>query len=77
MPENIIKLFQPPHCPELNPIERLWLYLKRHLRWCLFGDLTQLQTKVDQLLAELTPEVVASIRGYPFILEALSVANII
>jgi len=76
VPENIILLFQPPHCPEVNPIERLWLYLKRDLCWCLFDDLTQLQTKVDQLLAELTTEVVASITGYPFILEALSVANI-
>jgi len=76
VPENIILLFQPPHCPEVNPIERLWLYLKRDLRWCLFDDLTQLQTKVDQLLAELTTEVVAAITGYPFILQALSVANI-
>ncbi|WP_375338656.1 transposase [[Phormidium] sp. ETS-05] len=21
-------MFQPPHCPELNPIERFWQYLK-------------------------------------------------
>lgn len=47
VPENIILLFQPPHCLELNPIERLWLYLKRDLRWSLFEDLPQLQTKVD------------------------------
>lgn len=77
VPENIILVFQPPHCPELNPTERLWLHLKRDLRWSLFEDLTHLQTKVDQLLAELTTEVVASITGYPFILEALSVANVI
>lgn len=24
VPENIILLFQPAHCPELNPIERVW-----------------------------------------------------
>jgi hypothetical protein len=77
VPENIILLFQPPHCPELNPIERLWLYLKRDLRWSLFEDLPQLQTRVDQLLSQLTPDVVASVTGFPFILEALSVANII
>ena len=28
VPENVILLFQPPYCPELNPIERLWEYLK-------------------------------------------------
>jgi hypothetical protein len=77
VPENIILLFQPPHCPELNPIKRLWLYLKRDLRWSLFENLTQLQAKVDHLLSQLSPEVVASVTGFPFILEALSVANII
>ncbi|MGD1698880.1 transposase [Dapis sp. BLCC M229] len=24
IPDNIILLFKPPYCPELNPIERLW-----------------------------------------------------
>jgi len=74
--ENIILLFQPLHYPELNPIERLWLYLKRDLCWSLFNDFTQLQTKINQLLSELTPKIVASVTDFPFILEALSVANI-
>lgn len=26
VPANIILLFQPPHCPELNPIEQVWQY---------------------------------------------------
>ena len=77
VPENIILLFQPPYCPELNPIERLWEHLKADLKWASFKTLDQLQTKVDQLLAELTPDVIASITGYFFILEALSVVNII
>jgi transposase len=25
IPDNIVLLFQPAHCPELNPTERLWL----------------------------------------------------
>ncbi|CAN1213625.1 Tc1-like transposase DDE domain-containing protein [Tumidithrix helvetica PCC 7403] len=77
IPENVILLFQPPYCPELNPIERLWEHLKKDLRWQSFSTLAELREKVDQLLAELTPQVIASITGYPFILEALSVANII
>ena len=77
VPENIILLFQPPYCPELNPIERLWEYLKADLKWASFKTLAQLQTKVDQLLAELTPEVIASITGYSFILDALSALNTI
>jgi transposase len=75
VPENIILLFQPPYCPELNPIERLWEHLKADLKWASFQTLAQLQTKIDQLLAELTPEVVASITGYSFILNALSALN--
>ena len=77
VPENVILLFQPPYCPELNPIERLWEYLKSDLKWASFKNLEQLQTKVDQLLSQLTPDVIASITGYPFILEALSVINTI
>jgi transposase len=77
VPENVILLFQPPYCPELNPIERLWEYLKADLKWASFQTLDQLQAKVDQLLAELTPEVIASVTGFPFILDALSALNAI
>lgn len=75
VPENIVLLFQPPYCPELNPSERLWEHLKADLKWASFKTLTQLQAKVDQLLAELTPAIVASVTGYPFILDALSALN--
>lgn len=75
VPENVILLFQPPYCPELNPIERLWEYLKADLKWASFKTLEQLQTKVDQLLSQLTPELIASITGYSFILDALSALN--
>ena len=76
--DNIILLFQPPYCPELNPIEHLWQYLKADLRWAAFKTLEELQIKVGQLLAGLIPEIIVrSITGYPFILEALSVVNTI
>jgi transposase len=75
VPENVILLLQPPYCPELNPIERLWEYLKADLKWASFQTLEQLQAKVDELLAELTPEVIASVTGYAFILDALSALN--
>ncbi|NJL19554.1 MAG: hypothetical protein HC895_00025 [Leptolyngbyaceae cyanobacterium SM1_3_5] len=75
VPQNIVLLFQPPYCPELNPIERLWQHLKADLKWATFKTLEQLQTKIDQLLRDLTPQVIASITGYPFILDALSALN--
>ena len=30
VPDNISLLYLPPYSPELNPIERLWAYLKSH-----------------------------------------------
>ena len=76
IPENIVLLFQPAHSPELNPIERVWKHLKQDLKWELFDNLEHLRIMVAQLLAELTPEIAASLTGYDFILNALSVANI-
>ena len=77
VPENVILLFQPAYCPELNPIERLWEHLKADLKWASFKTLEQLQARVDQLLAQLTLEVIASITGYSFILDALSALNLV
>jgi hypothetical protein len=53
----------------------LWQYLKADLKWATCKTLDPLQAKVDQLLALLTPEVIASITGYAFILDALSALN--
>lgn len=76
VPSNIILLFQPPHCPELNPIEQVWQYLKRRLRWSLPATLDQLREQLQERLEALTPQVVASITGRRSILDALSVAGI-
>lgn len=76
VPENIILLFQPPYSPELNPIERVWEYLKKDLKWKLFDNLECLRVKVTELIGQLTFEVLTSLTSYDFILNALSVANI-
>ncbi|WP_369294244.1 transposase [Microcoleus sp. herbarium14] len=36
IPENVILLFQPAYSPEVNPIERLWGYVKEQLKWLRF-----------------------------------------
>lgn len=76
VPSNIILLFQPPHCPELNPIEQVWQYLKRRLRWSLPISLDMLRQQLRERLETLTPEIVRSITGRRSILNALSVAGI-
>jgi hypothetical protein len=70
-PENIIPIFQPPHSPELNPIERVWEWLKSQLQWGNCVSLDQLRHKLSELLAAITPERIISLTSYGFILEAL------
>jgi transposase len=77
--ENIIPLLQPPHSPELNPIERLWQFLKKSLKNELFSSLQSLrvseaplkEARIEQLFDQLTFEQVTSVSSYNFILEAL------
>ncbi len=70
-PENIIPLLQPPHSPELNPIERLWEFLKKPLKNELFHSLQNLRDRIEEIFNQLTFEQVISISSYNFILEAL------
>jgi transposase len=74
IPENVILLFQPAYSPEVNPIERLWGYVKEQLKWLRFDQIEELRAAVQKELNKLTLEVIASLTGWEFILEALSVA---
>ena len=76
IPENVILLFQPAYSPEVNPIERLWGYIKEQLKWLRFEQIEELRAAVQKELNKLTNEVIASLTGWQFILEALSVAGI-
>ena len=76
LPDNVILLFQPPYCPQVNPIERLWKEIKKHLKWELFDNLESLRSKLFQVLSKLTKSKIASVTGWDFIWDALYVANI-
>ncbi len=70
-PENIIPIFQPPHSPELNPIERLWQFLKGLWKGENFASLEELRQRVKRELGQLTPVQVQSLKSFNFILDAL------
>lgn len=56
VPENIILKSLPPYSPELNPIEKLWQWLKKHVcRNRLFTDLTELMDTLAETLTNLRP----------------------
>jgi transposase len=76
IPANIILMFQPSHCPESNPIEQVWSYLKTGLRWQLPSSLDELRLLITARLEKMTSEVIGSIVGRASILEALSVVGI-
>jgi transposase len=46
IPDNILLVFQPPYSPELNPIERVWQYIKQQLSWGLYDSLDEIKEKV-------------------------------
>jgi hypothetical protein len=70
-PENVIPLPQPPHSPELNPIERVWQAIKRHLKGETFESLDALAERLQSILDNMTKQETMSLSGYDFILEAL------
>ncbi len=76
IPDNVILLFQPPNSPELNPIERFWQDLKRDFKGESFANLDALRAAIAETLSEMSPEWIASLTQYPFILNALSVAGL-
>ena len=76
LPENVILLFHPPHCPEVNPIERLWEEIKKSLKWELFTSLEQLRLGVRKILQDLNQTLITSVTGWQFIIEALELAGI-
>ena len=76
IPDNVILLFQPPYTPEVNPIERLWEYLKSFLEWMNFEELDNLRNEVRKILGKISRDVIQSLTGWDFILRALSLSGI-
>lgn len=78
VPENVVLLPLPGYSPELNPVERLWLSLRRQID--VFDVLVR--SKLDVLrehvaghVRALTHEQVRSLTGYRYILAALNLAQ--
>lgn len=62
VPENITLLYLPSYSPELNPVERLWAFLRSHyLSNRLYKDYSHLLQSCGQAWNQLTPEQFCSI----------------
>lgn len=62
VPENIKIFFLPPYSPELNPVERLWLYIKqRILSNKIYQTIDDLENTLCEFINGLSKEVVKNI----------------
>lgn len=62
VPDNITILYLPPYSPELNPVERLWAYLRSHFfSNRAFDDYTHLLDAGAEAWQQLTPERLQSV----------------
>lgn len=66
LPDNIILLPIPPYCPELNPAEKIWQWMKDKTAMKIYDTLQDLEYKIDELLGQLENNLVKSITGYSF-----------
>jgi transposase len=69
--DHVMPIYLPAYSPELNPIERLWLYVKKNLKWEKFTNLDRLKEQIDIIIKSLTNEEVLSLCGWDYIREAL------
>ena len=77
LPDNIILLFQPPACPEVNPTKRVWEYLKNFLAWSVFSNLDKLRIKVQEVLVSFSDHVIGFLTGWSWILHSLSLSHLL
>ena len=67
IPTNMHLLFLPPYCPELNPAENMWQYIKGKMSMGVHKTLPQLQRKLTSTIKnELSKSIVKSICGRQF-----------
>lgn len=71
VPPNIALLFLPPFCPELNPAEKVWHFIKNRTAMVAHKDLKALQRHLSSIIKkDLGVKRVKSICGNLFYNEA-------
>ncbi len=62
IPDNIKIVYLPPYAPELNPVERLWQYIKsKILKNILYETIGELESVLCSLMKSLLNDTVKSI----------------
>jgi len=62
LPSNVTLVFLPPYSPELNPVERFWLYIKHHaIRNKIYTTLAALENEVCDFIKNISIKDIFSI----------------
>lgn len=68
VPDNVTLIRLPPYSPELNPVERVWLYLReRHLSHRLLDDYDAIVEALCRAWNALTKERLRTLTSYPYL----------
>ena len=68
VPGNVTLVPLPPYAPQLNPVERVWLYLReRHLSHRLLDSYDAIVGACCAAWNQLTPERLRSLTNYPYL----------
>ena len=72
VPGNVTLVPLPPYAPQLNPIERVWLYLReRHLSHRLFAGYDAIVDACCSAWNQLTSERLRSLTSYPYLQQVI------
>jgi putative transposase len=71
MPENVRRVFLPPYCPELNPLERLWRALKDALAGLQFPPREGQQDYLATLLRAYEAARLQALTNDTYLVEAI------
>ena len=61
VPENIFLLKIPPYCPELNPCEQIWQYIKKRYKNKTFENMYELRQWLWEMVCEMDKKLIMSI----------------
>ena len=68
IPANIRIIILPPYSPELNPVEKLWQYIKDHtIKNRIYETLPQLEKVVCKFVNGLSSEIIKSVCAVSYI----------
>jgi transposase len=68
VPSNVTLVWLPPYSPQLNPVERVWLYLReRHLSHRLLDTYDAVVAALCRAWNALTKDRLHSLTSYPYL----------